>query len=73
MKFIMKVTLFRVPVLHFIFKDVFIIIRHYFSYIIRIFVVYLLNHIRSIRLSGDIEPNPRSYTKFSTFNLLIEI
>ena len=74
MKFIMKVTLFRFPVYLFfetrvLFKDIFII-RHNFSYIFSIFVVYLLYHIRLIRLSGGIEPNPDPKTKFPIFQFL---
>ena len=61
--FIMKVTLFRVPVYSFyetsvLFEDIFFLIRHTFSYNFSILVVYLLYHIRFIRLSGAIGPNP---------------
>ena len=61
MKFIMM--LFSILIYTFfetwaLFNDIFFIIRHYLSYIFSIFVVYLLYHIRLIRLSGDIELNP---------------
>ena len=61
MKFIMM--LFSIPIYTFfetcvLFNDIFFIIRHYFSYIFSIFVVYLLYHIRLIRLNGDINLNP---------------
>ena len=59
-------TLFETCVL---FDDIFFIIRHYFSNIFSIFVVYLLYHIRLLRLSGDIElnpgPKPSSFKCFS--------
>ena len=76
MKFIMKVTLFRVPVYPFfetrvLFKGIFIIIRHNFSYIFSIFVVYLLYHIRLIRTSGAIEPNPDPKPSFQYFNFSV--
>ena len=63
MKFIMKVILFSVSNYTFfetcvLFKDIFIIIRQYFSYIFSIFLVYLLYRISLIRLSDDIELNP---------------
>ena len=63
LKFIMKVMFFSVLIYTFfeacvLFKDIFIIIRRYFSYIFSIFVVYLLYHIGLIRLSGDTELNP---------------
>ena len=63
MKLIMKMMLFSAPVYPFfetyvIFEHIFIMIRHYFSYMCSIFVAYLLYHIRLIRLSGYIEPNP---------------
>ena len=52
-----------------LFNDIFFIIRYYFSYIFSIFVVYLLYHIRLIRLSGDTElnpgPKPSSFKLFS--------
>ena len=55
-----------------LFNDIFFIIRHYFSYIFSIYVVYLLYHIRLIRLSGDIELNPgakpSSFKYFSIFH-----
>ena len=59
-KFIMM--LFSIPLYTFfetcvLLNDISFIIRH-FSYIIRIFGVYLLYHITLIRLSGDIELNP---------------
>ena len=57
MKFIVKVTLFRVPVYPFL------------LYIFSIFVVYLLYHIRLIRLSGAIVPNPDPEPNFQYFNL----
>ena len=67
MKFIMKVMLFRVLIYTFfetcvLLKNIFTIITRYFSYIFSICVVYLLYHIRLIRLSSDIElnPSPRS-------------
>ena len=41
-----------------LFNDISFILRHYFLYIFSIFVVYLLYHIRLIRLSGDMELNP---------------
>ena len=71
MRFIM---LFSIPIYTFfetyvLFNDIFFIIRHYFSYIFSIFLVYLLYHIRLIRLSGDIElnpgPKPSSFKCFS--------
>ena len=76
MKFIMKVLLFRVPVYPFfetsvLFKDIFIIIRHNFSYIFSIFVVYLLYHIRLIRLRGAIESNPDPKPSLQYFNFLV--
>ena len=61
---IMKFTmmLFSIPIYTFfktcvLFNAIFFIIRH-FLYIFSIFVVYLLYHIRLIRLRGDIELNP---------------
>ena len=72
MKFIMM--LLSVPIYTFfetrvLFNDISLIIRHYFSYIFSIFVVYLLYHIRLIRLSSDIElnpgPKPSSFKCFS--------
>ena len=72
MKFIMM--LFSIPIYTFFetrvpFNDISFIIRQYFSYIFSIFVVYLLYHIRSNRLSGDIElnpgPKPSSFKCFS--------
>ena len=66
--------LFSIPIYTFfetrvLFNDISFIIRHYFSYIFSIFVVYLLYHIRLIRLSGDIElnpgPKPSSFKYFS--------
>ena len=59
MKFIVKVTLFRVPVYPFL------------LYIFSIFVVYLLYHIRLIRLSGAIVPNPDPEPSFQYFNLSV--
>ena len=61
MKFIMM--LFSIPIYtcfetRGLFNDISFMIRHYFSYIFSIFAVYLLYHIRFIRLSGDIELNP---------------
>ena len=50
-------TLFEKRVL---FNDISFIMRHYFSYIFSIFAVYLLYHIRLIRISGDIELNSQS-------------
>ena len=55
--------LFRIPIYTFfkvcvLFNDIFFIIRYYVSYVFSIFVVYLLYHIRLIRLSSDIELNP---------------
>ena len=51
------------------FSDIFFIIRHYFSYIFSIFIVYPLYYIRLIRLSGDIDlnpdPKPSSFKCFS--------
>ena len=41
-----------------LFNDIFFIIRLYFSYFFSIFVVYLLCHIRLIRLSDDSKLNP---------------
>ena len=72
MKFI--VMLFSILIYMFfeicvLFNDISFIIRHYFSYIFSIFVVYLLYHIRLIRLSGSIElnpgPKPSSFKFFS--------
>ena len=77
MKFIMKLMWFSVPIYMFfetcvLFKDIFIIIRRYFLCIFSIFVVYLLSHIRLIRLSGDIElnpsPKPSSFVYFSIYH-----
>ena len=52
-----------------LFNDISFIIRHYFSYIFSIFVVYPLYHNRFIRLSGNIElnpgPKPSSFKCFS--------
>ena len=68
------IMLFSIPIYTFfetclLFNDIFFIIRHYFSYIFRIFLVNLLYHIRLIRLSGDIElnpgPEPSSFKCFS--------
>ena len=55
--------LFSIPIYTFfelcvLFNDISFIIRHYFSCIFSIFVLYLLYHIRLIKLSGDIELNP---------------
>ena len=55
--------LFSIPIYTFfetrvLFSDMSFIIRHYFSYIFSILVVYLLHHIRLITFSGDIELNP---------------
>ena len=55
----MKVSLFRDPVYPFL------------SYIFSIFVVYLLYHIRLIRLSDAIEPNPDPEPSFQYFNLSV--
>ena len=72
MKFIMM--FFSIPIYTFfetrvLFNDISFIIRHYFSYIFSIFVVYLLYHIRLIKLCGDIEldpgPKPSSFKYFS--------
>ena len=72
MKFIMM--FFSTPIYTFcetrvLFNDISFIIRHYFSYIFSIFIVYLLYHIRLIDLSGDIElnpgPKPSSFKHFS--------
>ena len=74
MKFIMM--LFSIPIYTFfetcvLFNDIFFITRHYFSYIFNIFLVYLLYHIRLIRLNGDIElhpgPKPSFFKCFSIF------
>ena len=59
---VMRFMLFSNPIYTFfetrvLFNDISFIIRHYFSYIFSIFVVYLLYHIRLIRLSGDIALN----------------
>ena len=69
MKFIMM--LFNIPIYTFFEKcvllnDISFIIRHYFLYIFSVFIVYLLYHIRLIRLSGDIElkPQPVQYHPF---------
>ena len=63
------VYLFIVEIPDSISKILFIIIRFYFSYILSIFVVYLLYHVRLIRLSSDIEvnpgPKPSSFKNFS--------
>ena len=63
MKFIMM--LFSIPIYtlletRVLFNDKSFIMRHYFSYIFSIFVVYLLYHVRLIRLSGDMELNSQS-------------
>ena len=55
--------LFSIPIYTFfktfvLLNDISFIIRHYFSYIFSIFVVYLLYHIRLIRLKGNTELNP---------------
>ena len=73
MKFIMM--LFSIPIYWFfethvlVVNNIYFIIRHYFSYIFSLFVVYLLYHIRLIRLSSDIElnlgPKPSSFKCFS--------
>ena len=60
-KFIMM--LFSIPIYTFferrvLFNAISFMIRHYFSYISSIFVVYLLYRIRLIRLSSDIYLNP---------------
>ena len=70
-KFIMKVTLFRVTVYaffetHVLFKDILS-----FSYIFSIFALYLLYHIRLIRLRGAIEPNPDPKPIFQYFNFSV--
>ena len=53
-----------------LFNDIFFIIRHYVSYTFIIFVVYLLYHIRLIRLSSDIELNPGPKTSsFKCFSI----
>ena len=41
-----------------ILKETFIVLRNHLSNTFVIFLVYLLYHIRLIKLSGDIEPNP---------------
>ena len=73
-KFIMKVKFSIVLIYTFfetyvLFKDIFMIIRHYFSYIFSISAVYLLHHIRLIRPSGKTElnpgPKPSSFKYFS--------
>ena len=72
-KFIMKVMFSSVLTFFFfetcfLFKDIF---RRYFSFVFGIYVVYLLYHIRLIRLSGDIElypgPKPSSFKYFLIF------
>ena len=76
MKFIMM--FFSIPIYTFfetrvLFNDISFIIRHYFSYIFSIFVVYLLYHIRLIRLSGDIELNPGPKpSSFKCFSMSLE-
>ena len=72
MKFIMM--LFSIPIYTFfetrvLSNDTFFILRHYFPYIFSIFVVYLLYHIRLIKLSGNIELNPGP--KPSSFKCLL--
>ena len=67
MKFIPIYTFFETRVL---FNDISFIIRHYFSYIFSILVVYLLCHISLIRLSGDIKLNPGPKTSsFKCFSI----
>ena len=68
--------LFSIPIYTFfetrvLFNDISFIIRHYFSYIFSVFVVYLLYHIRLIRPSGDIELNPGP--KPSSFNIVLNM
>ena len=50
-------------------NDIYFIIRHRFSHIFSIFAVYVLYHIRLIRLSGDIAlnlgPKPSSFKCFT--------
>ena len=61
MKFIMSYLVFQFICFFercVLFNNIFFIIRHYFSYIFSIFVVYLLYHIRLFRFSYDIELNP---------------
>ena len=62
--------LFSIPIYTFfetrvLFNDISFIIRHHFSYIFSIFMVYLLCHIKLMRLSGDRElnqgPKPSSF------------
>ena len=69
MKFIMFFSIYQYFETRVLFNDVSFIIRHYFSYIFSIFVVYLLYHIRLIKLCGDIElnpgPKPSSFKYFS--------
>ena len=55
-------TLFETFLSFFLFNDIRFLIRHYFSYIFGIFVVYLLYHIRLMRLSGDIELNRKAWS-----------
>ena len=73
---VMKFMLFSIPIYTFfetrvLFNDISFIIRHYFSYIFSVFVVYLLYHIRLIRPSGDIELNPGP--KPSSFNIVLNM
>ena len=69
---IIKLTLilFSIPIYTFsktcvLFNDTFFIIKHYFSCIFGIFVLYLLYHIRLIRSSSKIELNPGPKPSFS--------
>ena len=67
--------LFSIPIYTFfelcvLFNDISFIIRHYFSCIFSIFVLYLLYHIRLIRLSEGIELNPGP--KPSTFKYFLK-
>ena len=52
-----------------LFNDIFFIVRHYFLFIFSILVIYLLYHIRLIRICGEIElhpgPKPSSFKCFS--------
>ena len=75
MKFIM--ILFSIAIYTFfetcvLLNDICFIIRHYFKYIFSIFVLYLLHHIRLIRVSSDIElnpgPKPSSFKCFSIYH-----
>ena len=77
MRFIMKLMSFCRVISYLIFVEIpkvilnslFMINRFYFSYVLSIFVMYLLYNIRVIRLSSDIEvnpgPKPSSFKNFS--------